>query len=324
MVKFVIGTRTKDPNKRLTVEDRKLAEWVIIKQAQTETITGEREKWNFLYYDEDKLWKSQSRLENSELDEQSKYPVYLPRHNAATELSIRYVLSTTTPVVNDGQRNHSSRPSCRTCQKQSQSIRAFASVDLNYLGPLSIKTERNTRKMDCLIHMLYHESNTFRNNNLSAETSLHVLRFTSRRGYAERVLSDNAGQFQLVFKTIKEQHIKLMEFLVEKVIWENITPRAPWSEGIYERLIAMTKRTMRKAIGTKLLWGKEFITLIVEKEGILNTRPLTYANFDDYKVIRPVNSIQPNASLVIPTTNDNHPDCQESRRTYCTENKKQK
>uniref|UniRef100_A0A1I7W1W3 Integrase_H2C2 domain-containing protein n=2 Tax=Loa loa TaxID=7209 RepID=A0A1I7W1W3_LOALO len=41
------------------------------------------------YYDEDKLWKSQSRLENSELDEQSKHSVHLPRHNAATEFLIR-------------------------------------------------------------------------------------------------------------------------------------------------------------------------------------------------------------------------------------------
>uniref|UniRef100_A0A1I7VV32 Ovule protein n=1 Tax=Loa loa TaxID=7209 RepID=A0A1I7VV32_LOALO len=73
---------------RLTVEDHKLTEWVIIKQAQTETITEEEiEKWN-LHYDEDKLWKSQSCLENSELDEQSRHPVYLPRHNAAIELLI--------------------------------------------------------------------------------------------------------------------------------------------------------------------------------------------------------------------------------------------
>uniref|UniRef100_A0A1I7VT07 DUF5641 domain-containing protein n=1 Tax=Loa loa TaxID=7209 RepID=A0A1I7VT07_LOALO len=61
----------------------------------------------------------------------------------------------------------------------------------------------------------------------------------------------------------------------------------------------------RKAIGRKLLWEKEFITLILEVEGILNTRPLTYASFDGSKVIRPANFIQPNASVVIPTTNDN-------------------
>ncbi|VDN04196.1 unnamed protein product, partial [Onchocerca ochengi] len=68
--------------KQLTSEDFKLAEWVVIKQAQTERINEEeKEKWN-LYYDDQKLWRSQSRLENSELDDDSKHPIYLPRHNA--------------------------------------------------------------------------------------------------------------------------------------------------------------------------------------------------------------------------------------------------
>uniref|UniRef100_A0AAF5PQL4 Uncharacterized protein n=1 Tax=Wuchereria bancrofti TaxID=6293 RepID=A0AAF5PQL4_WUCBA len=55
---------------------------------------------------------------------------------------------------------------------------------------------------------------------------------------------------------------------------------------------------MRKSIGRKLLWQKELITLMVEIEGILNTRPLTYVSFDDYVVIRPIDFISPNAPLV--------------------------
>uniref|UniRef100_A0AAF5RTL0 DUF5641 domain-containing protein n=1 Tax=Wuchereria bancrofti TaxID=6293 RepID=A0AAF5RTL0_WUCBA len=76
------------------------------------------------------------------------------------------------------------------------------------------------------------------------------------------------------------------------------TPRAPWSGGVYERLIGLTKNAMRKSIGRKLLWQKELITLMVEIEGILNTRPLTYVSFDDYVVIRPIDFISPNAPLV--------------------------
>uniref|UniRef100_A0A1I7VWV3 Integrase catalytic domain-containing protein n=1 Tax=Loa loa TaxID=7209 RepID=A0A1I7VWV3_LOALO len=92
--------------------------------------------------------------------------------------------------------------------------------------------------------------------NLSAESFLHVLRrFISRQGYPGRVLSDNASQFQVVFKPMKEQeHTRIGEFLAEKgMVWENITPRAPWSGGLYKRLIGLTKKVMRRAIGRKLL-----------------------------------------------------------------------
>ncbi|VDM14678.1 unnamed protein product [Wuchereria bancrofti] len=94
----------------------------------------------------------------------------------------------------------------------------------------------------------------------------------------------------------------------KNIVWENITPRAPWEGGLYERLIGLTKTTMRRAIGRKLLAEREFVTLLAEVEGILNTRPLTYANFEDCIVIRPVDFIQPKASLALPSMRDEHDD----------------
>ncbi|VDM92798.1 unnamed protein product, partial [Litomosoides sigmodontis] len=44
---------------------------------------------------------------------------------------------------------------------------------------------------------------------------------------------------------------------------------------------------------------QEFITLILEIEGILNTRPLTYVNFDESIVLRPIDFIIPNAPLIM-------------------------
>ncbi|VDN50022.1 unnamed protein product, partial [Gongylonema pulchrum] len=58
----------------LTANDCKIAEWVLIKQAQSEGISDrEKTKWQ-LYCTENGVWKSMSRLENSELDEGSKHP----------------------------------------------------------------------------------------------------------------------------------------------------------------------------------------------------------------------------------------------------------
>uniref|UniRef100_A0A1I7VVK0 DUF5641 domain-containing protein n=1 Tax=Loa loa TaxID=7209 RepID=A0A1I7VVK0_LOALO len=88
------------------------------------------------------------------------------------------------------------------------------------------------------------------------------------------------------------------------MIWKNIKPKAPWTGGVHERMIGLTKEALKRAIGRKLLWEREFVTLTVEIEGILNTRPSTYLNFDDYKIIRPIDFITPYVSLDIPTNED--------------------
>uniref|UniRef100_A0A1I7V6A0 Integrase catalytic domain-containing protein n=1 Tax=Loa loa TaxID=7209 RepID=A0A1I7V6A0_LOALO len=133
----------------------------------------------------------------------------------------------------------------------------------------------------------------------SAETFLHAIRrFVARRGYPGLILSDNATQFQ-AFKTIITQ-VAVSNFLAkEGMTWKNIVPKAPWQGGIYERLIGLTKNALKRAI-SKYLTERELVMLIAEIEGILNTRPLTYANFDDYVIIRPIDFTLPNASLHLP------------------------
>ncbi|VDM97290.1 unnamed protein product, partial [Onchocerca ochengi] len=123
----------------------------------------------------------------------------------------------------------------------------------------------------------------------------------ARRGYPELILSDNASQFQLVFETLMDQEMQVKEFLTKGGMkWKDIIPKAPWRGGIYERLIGLTKRAFKRAVVRKLLNDADLITLMVEIEGILNTRPLTYVNFDDSVIIRPIEFISPEASLSIP------------------------
>ncbi|VDM94746.1 unnamed protein product, partial [Onchocerca ochengi] len=188
--------------------------------------------------------------------------------------------------------------------------KTFAHVGLDYLGPLSVKidsglTKRWVALFTCFTTRALHLELV---ENLSAECFLHIFRrFIARRGCPESVLSDNASQFQLVFKTMKEQDIMLTNFFARNgMIWKNIVSRAPWSGGVYERIIGLTKKAMKRAIGRRLLWERELITLITEIEGILNTRPLTYINFDDYVIVRPTDFISPNASLVTPFTNNDN------------------
>uniref|UniRef100_A0AAF5PPY9 DUF5641 domain-containing protein n=1 Tax=Wuchereria bancrofti TaxID=6293 RepID=A0AAF5PPY9_WUCBA len=160
--------------------------------------------------------------------------------------------------------------------------KSFEHVDLDYLGPLSVKTNISVVKrwialFTCFTTRAVHLEMA---EDLSAENFSHVLRrFVIRRGYTKLVLSDNASQFQLVFKTIMETNAN---FLAEKGMG-----------------------ALRKAIGRKLLKEGELITLIAEIEGILNTRPLTYVSSEDYRVVRPIDFIAPSSPLDIPINYDN-------------------
>ena len=50
--------------------------------------------------------------------------------------------------------------------------------------------------------------------------------------------------------------------------------------GFWERLIQTVKRTLKKVIGRSCLCFEELNTLLVEVEGIVNARPLTYLYYD--------------------------------------------
>ncbi|VDM34652.1 unnamed protein product, partial [Toxocara canis] len=63
----------------------------------------------------------------------------------------------------------------------------------------------------------------------------------------------------------------------------------------------MVKKTMRKALGRKILKIEEMKTFLCEVEAILNSRPLTYLYEEqDAKTIRPIDFICPYADIQLP------------------------
>uniref|UniRef100_A0A1I7VPN2 Integrase catalytic domain-containing protein n=1 Tax=Loa loa TaxID=7209 RepID=A0A1I7VPN2_LOALO len=285
-----------------------LIEWLLIRQAQSEGVNDDEiNKWNLFYTEDDKLWRSASRLENSKLPETSKYPIYLPRHNPITELIILQQhenlchAGITHTLSELRSRSFKLPPMASLPEMRVNQSRAFSYVGVDYFGPLSIKGNMPTKRWIILftcfttraMHLELAEDQ-------SAETFLHAIRrFVARQGYPELILSDIATQFQ-AFKTIITQ-VAVSNFLAKGgMTWKNIVPKAPWQGGIYERLIGLTKNALKGAIGRNYLAEKELVTLIAEIEGILNTRPLTYANFDDCVIICPIDFILPNASLHLP------------------------
>ena len=62
--------------------------------------------------------------------------------------------------------------------------------------------------------------------------------------------------------------------------WRFITKRSPWHGGFWERLIGLTKTTLKKVIGRNRIAADELRTVITDIEAALNDRPLTYVSTD--------------------------------------------
>ena len=97
------------------------------------------------------------------------------------------------------------------------------------------------------------------------------------------MLSDNAKTFKAADKAIQaifldptvQQHFAGM-----RVEWQFNLEKAPWWGGIFERMVKSAKRCLKKVIGKQLLYD-ELLTLVIEVEAVLNSRPLSYISTED-------------------------------------------
>ncbi|GFS85018.1 integrase catalytic domain-containing protein [Trichonephila clavipes] len=118
---------------------------------------------------------------------------------------------------------------------------------------------------------------------LSSEAFIAALkRFFSRRGKSERIFSDNATNFvgtQLELKRLREIMSNcvsnLSKFLCEeRVEWSFIPPRAPNHGDLWEAGVKAVKYHLRRVMGNLRFTYEEFLTILNQIEGVLNSRPL--------------------------------------------------
>lgn len=273
-----------------------------------------------LFIDEYGILKCRTRLGNAAVPDAGKYPILLPACNLFSQLVVleahnkvfhdgigetlnclrqKYWVLRGRELV----KKHVRR--CTICKKleglpfkfnltpalpseRVENCVPFTYTGVDFAGPLLTKDlcGQNTLKMYiCLftcattraIHLELVES-------LSAESFIKAFRrFAARRGLPAQMLSDNAKTFKTMSKEVQKllRCPKLHNFLTLKgVKWTFIPEKCPWEGGIWERLVRSVKRCLLKVVGRAIVAFIELSTIIIEIEGIINSRPLTYV-FDD-------------------------------------------
>ena len=130
----------------------------------------------------------------------------------------------------------------------------ISGVDLT--GALNVKVANETKKCyivlyTCAVSRAVHLEVAY---DLSGEEFLRtMIRFSSRRSYPQILCSDNGSNFNGASKVLNQisESGCVSEYLTaHKIEWKFITPRAAWHGGIWERLIGLTKNTLRKIIAS--------------------------------------------------------------------------
>ncbi|XP_046841149.1 uncharacterized protein LOC124435254 [Xenia sp. Carnegie-2017] len=265
--------------------------------------------------EKDGLLKCQGRLAESDLEEETKFPTLLPKEGRLTELIVEHshrkvhhsgVRATLAEIrsrfwIPQGrQRVKSILNKCIVCKKlegksynrpseanlpafRVEQSEPFSKTGVDFAGPLYVKNAPGgTDKVyialfSCCVTRALHLDLV---KDLSADEFVRCLRrFAARRGTPSLMVSDNAKTFKATVKTLENlyKNERMQGYLGNnRIEWKFNLERAPWWGGFFERMVRSVKRCLKKVLGNARLTFDELLTVLVEVEATLNSRPLTY------------------------------------------------
>lgn len=120
-------------------------------------------------------------------------------------------------------------------------------------------------------------------------------RFISRRGIPNNVYSDNGSTFKgaynelkLLCQFFKNSENDILNFAINlNIQWHFIPPYTPNFGGLWEAVVKSMKYHLVRVTFNNPLTFEEFNTLLVQVEGILNSRPL-FAQSNDPQDLEPL------------------------------------
>ena len=184
-----------------------------------------------------------------------------------------------------------------------QRVEVFSKTGVDFAGPLSISTvngikrKRKPKKccqckkvvelspermvylviFTCAVSRMAHSEVL---DGMTVADLMHGLRrFVSRYGPPTLFYSDNALTFQCVSRELTQvfNHPRLQKYLDDrKITWKFYVQKSPWMGGFIERVVGLYKSAINKVLGRAKLDYTEFVTLISELNGMLNSRPISY------------------------------------------------
>jgi hypothetical protein len=133
---------------------------------------------------------------------------------------------------------------------------------------------------------------------LTSEALIATLkRFISRRGKPAMIFTDNAtnmvgakSELKKLSELFRTPDNELSAYLTsESIDWKFTPPRSPHFGGLWEAGVKSVKHHLSRAVGKLRFNYEEFETIIIQIEGILNSRPLTplTSDTDNYDVLTP-------------------------------------
>ena len=122
-------------------------------------------------------------------------------------------------------------------------------------------------------------------------------RFFARRGKAKTLYSDNGTNFVgagnelgRLYKIVQDRDENLDRYTSsENITWKFLPPKSPNFGGLWEAGVKSFKYHLKRVVGEAKLNYEEFLTIVIQIEGMLNSRPLTplSADMDDLEVLTP-------------------------------------
>lgn len=182
--------------------------------------------------------------------------------------------------------------------------KVFWTTGVDYAGPFTIQFIDEERKpfWQCKVWIAIFvclKTRAVHIDMISDLTSIAFLscyqRFINRRGRCRRMYSDNGTSFVGAEKEIRKAYERwftdetLHTLAQHGTEWKFMTPAAPHQGGIYEAAVKSMKFHLKRVIGSSILTHEQLNTLLVEIEGVMNSRPLHPLTDDpqDYRVLTP-------------------------------------